>query len=78
MKGMEARCKLAALDFNQGSNLPQSTTKNGEKRYNVTFSKVSKNWVAKPIKEKKGLEFFSELVDESIDAIIEKKSFLHW
>lgn len=75
MKGMEARCKLAALDFNQGSNLPQSITKKGEKRFNVTFSKLSRNWVAKPIKEKKNLQYFTELVDESIYAIIEKKSF---
>ena len=40
-KGTVARCKLAAMDFNQGQDLQQAKTKLGNERYNVCFSKVT-------------------------------------
>ena len=74
-KGMVARCKLAAIDFNQGQKLEQAKTMSGNKRFNVCFSKVTKSWAAKPIKEQKSMAMFSELVDQTIKAVIEKTTF---
>ena len=56
--GMIARTQLAILDFNSGSNLNQATTKEGKKRYNTSFSKMTATWSAKPIKKKKSVKCF--------------------
>ena len=72
---MVARCKLAAIDFNQGQKLEQAKTMRGNKRFNVCFSKVTKSWAAKPIKEQKSMAMFSELVDQTVKAVIEKTTF---
>ena len=40
--GMIARSQLAAIDFNEGSELEQSTTSTGEKRYNLNYIKYKK------------------------------------
>ena len=40
-KGMVARCKLAAINFNQRETLDQAKTKSGDDRY-VCFSKITK------------------------------------
>ena len=52
-QGMIARSQPAAIDFNLCSELLQAETNSGEKRFNVTYSKATNNWSAKPIKEKK-------------------------
>ena len=72
---MVARCKLAAIDFNQGQKLEQAKTMSGNKLFNVSFSKVTKSWAAKPIKEQKSMTIFSELVDQTVKALIEKTTF---
>ena len=59
--GMVAWCKLAATDFNQ--TLEQAKTKRGDDRYNACFSKITKTCSAKPIKDTKSLDVFSNLVD---------------
>ena len=41
------------MDFNENIFLEQATTGQGGKHFNVTFSKVTKQWSAKPIKDKK-------------------------
>ena len=41
----------------------------------VCFSKVTKSWAAKPIKEQKIMAMFSELVDQTVKAVIEKTTF---
>jgi len=74
-KGMVARCKLAAMDFNQGQGLQQAKTMQGDERYNVCFSKITKTWSAKPIKETKSLALFSNFVDQTVDAVLEGKKF---
>ena len=51
--GMQCRSQLAALDFNAGAGLQQARTHDGQPRFNIAFSKQSKQWVAKPIKEHK-------------------------
>ena len=54
--------QLAILDFNYGSKLNQATIKEGKKRYNTSFSKMTATWSAKPIKEKKSDEVFQKLI----------------
>ena len=66
-KGMVARSQLAAIDFSQ--NLEQAKTKGGVNRANVCFSKMTKTWAVKPIKEAKCLVFFSVLMKERFDCI---------
>ena len=65
--GMLARTQLAVMDFNQGSKLEQATTASGEKRYNIQFSKVTKNWSAKPIKKQKDKSYLHKMIDETIE-----------
>ena len=47
---MLAKSQLAIMDFNKGSYFEEATTEKGEKRYNVQFSKITKIWSSKPIK----------------------------
>ena len=60
--GAIARSQLAILDFHSGSNLNQAATKEGKKRYNTSFSKMTATWPAKPIKEKGSDEVFQKLI----------------
>ena len=60
--GMIARTQLAILDFNSGSNLNQATTKEGKKRYNASFSKMTATWSAKSIKQKKSDKVLQKLI----------------
>ena len=62
---MIARTQLAILDLNSGRNLNQATTKDGKKRYNTSFSKMTAIWSAKPIKEKKSDEVLQKLIFRS-------------
>ena len=50
---MLTRIQLVVKDFNEGISLEQPTTGQGDKRFNVIFSKVTKQWSAKPIKERR-------------------------
>ena len=56
-KGMVARAQLTALDhnanFGRKQAVVQSGPRAGQARYKVSFPKAQKQWVAKPIKEKK-------------------------
>ena len=52
--GMVTRSQLAIMHFNKGSELEYATTKAGEKRYNVFFSKITNSFGHRsPLKEKK-------------------------
>jgi len=75
-RGMLARSQLAALDFNSGFELPQAVTAAGEKRYNLNFSKVTKTWCAKPIKEIKNHKFFDEMLNRTIEIIASGQSVI--
>ena len=70
---MLTTCQLAVMDFNEGISLEQATTGQGDKRFNVTFSKVAKQWSAKPIKEKKVLGYLHRMVKETIDSAAKTK-----
>lgn len=67
---------MAVLDFNPGSELPQATTKKGEQRYNMGFSKVTKRWSTKPIKQKKDKSVFFEMIQRTVDIIQSKITLL--
>ncbi|XP_066923498.1 uncharacterized protein [Clytia hemisphaerica] len=44
--GMFARSQLAIMDFNQGSELGQAKTKDGNDRFDIISSKITNNWTA--------------------------------
>ena len=55
------------MDFNEGSKLEQATaTRQGDKKCNTDFSKITKNWSSKPIKQKKDKTYLHKMVKESI------------
>ena len=60
-KGMMARTQLTILDHNLNIGREHATTSGGEKRFNTTFSKSTKEWVAKPILEKKDHSWRKEI-----------------
>ena len=70
---MVARCKLAAIDFNQGETLEQAKAKSGDDRFNIYFSKIKKTWSAKPINDTKSFDVFSNLMDLTEEPVAEKK-----
>ena len=65
--GMLTKSQLAIMDFNEGSNLEQAKTEKGEKRYNVQFSKVTKNWSSKPVKKEKNRSYLHQMIKETIE-----------
>ena len=67
--GMIARSQLAAIDFNLSTTLPQAKDFEGNKRFDVIFSKVTQKWSAKPIKEKKERFVFANMVARSLEAV---------
>ena len=72
---MDARVKLAILDHNNNVKRKQSTIINprkgsakvGEKKWKFVCSKLSKDWVAKPVKEPKCYDFMYKIIDDIID-----------
>ena len=66
--GMITRSQLAVMDFNEGSKLEQATTRQGDKRYNINFSKITKNWSSKSVKEKKDQTYLHKMVNETIES----------
>ena len=64
--GVLARTQLAVMDFNQGSNLKQARTKDGDDRFNVVSSKITKTWTAKPIKEDKDRSYLYNINHETL------------
>ena len=73
--GMRARSQLAIMDFNQGSCLQRAETKKGDKRFNVSFSKVTKQWSAKPIKAEKNRDYLHQMVAETLESAKKKEKF---
>ena len=69
---MIARTQLVILDINSGSNLNQATTKEGKKRYNTSFSKMTANWSTKPIKEKKSDKVFQKSIFRTEELVFKK------
>ena len=65
--GMIVRSKLAAVDFNLGSDLEQKTTKTGKECFDTAFSNITNHWSAKPIKVAKNREKFHDMVTRSVE-----------
>ena len=56
------------MDFNEGSKLEQATTRQRDKRYNINFSNITKNWSSKPIKKKKDQTYLHKMVKETTES----------
>ena len=69
--GVVVRSQLAALDFISGSDLPQAKTELGNPRYNINWSKITKTWSAKSIKEKKNYSFLHEMIVDTLKCVEE-------
>ena len=71
-KGMLARTQLTALDHNANAGRKQAVVQSGihsgEARYKVSFPKTQKQWVVKPIKEKKSYAHVESLMADVVNA----------
>ena len=78
-KGMYARTQLAVLDHNENLGRKQAVTKSNKKREKFQFSKVTKQWVVKEVKEQKTRHYVDEILSEFpavINGDIEKNDML--
>ena len=71
-QSMLARGQLAIIDFNLGADLEQAET-SGEKRCYQACSKMTKSWAIKPIKWLKDRQLFQDMVDRTVDVVINKE-----
>ena len=66
--GMVARTQLAALDNNANTIRHQAVVMSGEKagkaRYMKSYRKSNKNWVVRPIKEKKTYNYLCDMMED--------------
>lgn len=66
-KGMTARLQLAVLDHNSNHTRKQATTKTtGQERFKLVHPKSKKEWVIKPIYERKDYRHLKELMIDTI------------
>ena len=76
---MDARVKLAVIDHNNNVYRQQATVKKqrkgsqkeGEKQWRILSSKLSKEWIAKPVKEAKSVDFVYRLLREVVERKLE-------
>ena len=59
------RSELAILDHNSSVELPQARTKTGAARYKLSYTKITKSWVVKPIRQRKNKQVFHDIVSRS-------------
>ena len=60
------------MDFNSGSDLPQAKTKGGQGKYSLGYSKITKRWSNKSIKDKKDKTHFFEMIGRTVEVIKNK------
>ena len=69
-KGMVARTQLAATDHNANTGREQAQASRGENtdelRYKLVFPKRTKEWVAKPVKEKTTRDHLRPILDRIV------------
>ena len=70
--GMVARHTLAVLDHNHNVGRQQAITQEGDKRFNVVYSKAQKNWVHKSILVKKNYDYIDQLMLNTLDRQVSK------
>ena len=63
-EGMYARTQLAVLDHNENLGRKQAVTKANKKREKLQYSKVTKQWVVKDVKEQKSRQYVQEVLNE--------------
>ncbi|CAN7974684.1 unnamed protein product [Ixodes persulcatus] len=65
-RSMQARYAIAALHFNENSNNPQATTKDGKKRYSLKLPKQTKRATVAPTKGPCAYAYVRELMEETL------------
>ena len=63
-KGLYARTQLAVLDHNSGIARKQATKKDGTPRVKTQFTKITDQWVAKNIRERKDKTYVIDILNE--------------
>lgn len=76
-EGMQARLRLAALDNNHHVDRQQATTRKGELRFKLQYSKPAGTYIAKPIKVAKTYDFRTELLCGVVQRCYAKKTRVH-
>ena len=66
--GMITRTQLAILHFNQAMKSEHAVTEDGTPRYKLQYSKISKKYVVKPIKNEPEKLYLKDLISEVINA----------
>ena len=59
---MVTTSQIAVMDFNSASNLPQAKTKSGQEKCILSYSKITKLWLGKPIKLKKDKTHYFQMI----------------
>lgn len=67
-KAMVARSQLAALDHNSGAGRKQAASSSGDKQYRYVFPKGMKDWVVKPVFEKKTKPHVAEMLSAVLES----------
>ena len=67
-KGMTARSQLAALDHNSGTGREQMVTSRGDKQYRYVYPKGMKDWVVKPVFEKKSKQHVRDMMHRVLES----------
>ena len=65
---MITRTQLAILHFNQAIKSEHAVTEDGTPRYKLQYSKISKKYVVKPIKNEPEKLYLKDLISEVINA----------
>ena len=60
---MNARHQLAIMDHNSGTDRPQSVNKSGKPVFKYQFSKITRQWVEKPVKVQKKRFYLGEMME---------------
>ncbi|XP_073713994.1 uncharacterized protein [Misgurnus anguillicaudatus] len=69
---MQARLQLSVIDHNLNVDRQQDRTQSGKEKYNVIYSKQSKQWVVRKLYESTSQDFRKELVQQVIQRRIDK------
>ena len=74
--GMCVRTELTTLDHNHNIKREQATTSEGILQYKLEFSKATKRWVLKPVKETKSYAHLHDMLELLVDLIFQEQQDL--
>ena len=66
-EGMLMRSQLAILDRNTSTARSQAKTRKGDERFKLSYTKITGQFVAKPIKEMKDKNIFHDIVNRCVE-----------